>query len=341
MKRKPLLFDEFAAIDPRKNPFYQDDIKKVEVMQARMRDAKVFVFDQQAAIYAAEMIRDYPHVIAHDQEFAIPPFQRMYIELPYPIFFRTLGGVVRGDIPEDTEVGYYYDNNRAYVLSRSDDTSQDKHFLLPIRYRLNQPFETKEELEFANLIQTSRLGLDALFWGSVIAKISNDDQRALRALHSCEPWPTIEGLTSMQTIRGFLEACAGDLRNIIALILFLNRTKELQYRDELPGAPAFVHAKPRTLVRHSVVKMRLNPGAVLKRIYGAGQGTLWRREHDVRGHFCHDKVYRNHKHEHDLREYDVNQWRCMNCGGLRWWRKEHRRGRKELGQVKTTYEVTQ
>jgi hypothetical protein len=343
-KRRPLLVDEFLATKMVPWPDKQEE-RLILAVRNNLREAKKFVLDDKAAVYAAEMIRDHPIAIAHDQEFAIPCFPRMYIELPYPNFFETLGGNNPHDpIMGDTEVGYFIDGPRAYVLSRVWNGPENAEMrkklgcqamMMPLAYTLNQPMTLEQELDVCQRAHVSRMGIDILYWGSSYEKLPHSERVALRANHGFEHWyaKDVDDL-----ITPMFTSAAGDLRNIIALTLFLNRTNEVRFEEQIGPAQGFVHAKPTTLVRHSVVRLKLDPKPLFKKLYG--HGGVWRREHDCRGHFCHDKITREHNHEHDWREYDVNQWRCMTCGGLKWWRKAHRRGHREKGVVNTSYEVT-
>ena len=344
-KRKPLLIDEMLALQDKHIP--KDWQPNLKFVQQRLKQAKVFAFDEQAVVYAAQMMVAHPEAIAKDIEFALPPFERMYIEFPYPKFFDiTSPPDYRGysNVPpedDDMDIGYLYDGPNVYVMSRSTRWSEFKYpMVLPIRYRLNRTFSFAEEQNIASYLGESRLGIDSFMWGSCYRKLfDKDDKASMRALrdnHSCEFWYGQE-LTN-QWAATALKSSAGDMRNILGLILFLNRTRDVQLVDELPPAPGWVRSKPRTLTRYNLIRIKLDPGPLLQRIFKGRATGGWRREHDVRGHFCHDATYHAHQH-HDMREISVHQWKCVLCGGLKWWRKAHHRGRGDLGQVKTTYEV--
>jgi hypothetical protein len=352
MKRKALLIDEVLANKHKGLP--KEERRKVEVVQARLRNAKVFKFDEQAAVYAAQMMRDYPEAIAREIEFAIPPFAQMYIEYPFPKFYETLTpGYMRITDPlpledQDQDVGYFYDGPRVYIMSRTLSISKhNSHgMLLPLRFRLNQTFSFQEEQAIARSLQGSRLSIDHFLWGSCYRKLAergdHASMRALREHHSCEVWWGRDNIMEPQNILAhLLRTNAGDLRSIVAFLLFLNKTRDVQIIDTLPPAPGFVRAKPRTLVRVNLIRIKLDPGPLLEREFKGRATGGWRREHDVRGHWCHDRNYHANKapHEHDLRETHHQFWKCLKCGGCRWWRKEHHRGRKDIGTVKTVYEV--
>lgn len=349
-KRKPLLLDEVLANKHKGLP--KDERRKIEVVQARLRGAKVFKFDEDAAVYAAQMMRDYPEEIAKNIEFAIPPYQQMYIEYPFPKFYETITpGYMRITDPlpledQDQDVGYFYDGPRVYVMSRTMDIGDhNSHgILLPLRFRLNQTFSFAEEQELTRSLQGSRLTIDAFLWGGCYKKLversDHASMRALRQHHSCEVWWGKDNIMEPQNILAhLLRTNAGDLRSIVGFLLFLNKTRDLQIVDSVPPAPGWVHAKPRTLTRYNLIHIKLDPAPLLKRVFKSRATGGWRREHDVRGHFCHNRVWHANHHDHDTREVGVNQWKCLICGGFKWWRAEHHRGSSKAGIVKTVYEV--
>lgn len=146
-----------------------------------------------------------------------------------------------------------------------------------------------------------------------------------------------------------VQGSGGDLRNIVALLLFLNRTGDIQYLREVLMAQALINRRPRPLMPYRVITLKLDPMPRLQAL-AAGAGVQ-RRLHDVRGHYCHDRTARESGCLHGeerlggwgefWEEYDVLQWQCTHCGGKRWWRKEHARGHAHLGVVKEqVYAVT-
>lgn len=351
-KREPLLLDAFLA----KKVIAGEPLSKwAGRLQDRLQDAKVFVLDKQAAIYAAQFIKNHPEAIATDQEFAIPPFDRMYVELPFEAFFNELGSKGFFDAPNaDTEVGYFFDGPDCFVMSQARNLQgrEGSPLCLPIVYHRNKPFTVEAELAMAEAMQTSRIGIDGMLWGSSLQRFheaASPMARALRENHSFEWWPEVRGVLKPNELDHLAKVSAGDMRNIIALTLFLNRTREVRIEDTVPPAMGFVGNKLKPYVKHNIVRIKLDPKPMLARVY-AHTGTQ-RREHDCRGHFCHDKVARasghhvgalpgTEKHPAHWTEYGVNQWRCLVCGGKRWHRKEHKRGHKEVGKVKKVYEVT-
>jgi len=55
----------------------------------------------------------------------------------------------------------------------------------------------------------------------------------------------------------------------------------------------------------------------------------------------HDAAARTQDCAHQWSEIDHRHYRCLLCGGQKWHRKEHQRGKRDVGRVKQMYEVTE
>jgi hypothetical protein len=224
----------------------------------------------------------------------------------------------------------------------------------------------KQQLAVSQSVGVSRIALDLFFWGeSALSFMTPEDQelvptsvqkdfvpamvvderqkeglRSLRANHSFSIHLK-DGIDERKAWDSFYDGSAGDLRNIIGLLLFLNRTTKTQVLHDVPIKRQMIGNRPAVLLKHTMVKIHVNPVPKLLHL-AAGEG-IWRRLHDVRGHFCHNKTARENHHDHVWDETEgphILQWYCS-CGGLRWWRKEHKRGHEEIGRVTSTYEVSE
>lgn len=364
MKRRPTLADLALAADPLLPTYIAASWR--EQTRDWLRLAKRFVLDESAARYLGRMIREYPRVIADAQDFAIQPFEHMWIELPFECFYEEVTGNAADASRSDYAVGYLFNGPSVRVIARTALDDGNDIGVLPLQYRLHTPMTLDEELQMAETLRVSRIGLDLWFWGSsamkylgALCKNADDDDhawdreglRALRNNHGARLAPVVGGIDAeWERIN---TASAGDLRNIVALLLFMNRTASITLADDLPTTEGFIHRKPRPLLSHRVIKLKLDPMPRLRRLC-AGLG-IRRRLHDVRGHFCHDRVAREsgcpHGQEHAgdfgewWDEYEPLRWRCYGdgkgCGGKRWWKREHKRGEPKLGEVMQTYDVTQ
>lgn len=140
------------------------------------------------------------------------------------------------------------------------------------------------------------------------------------------------------------QGSSGELRNAIALLLFLNRTQKIRVEREEPMLTNRMYKRRLIpLLKHRVITLHVDPKPRLLKLV-AGEG-IRRRLHDVRGHFCHNRIARESHHEHEWIEAQEGhmsemQWYCE-CGALRWWRHEHQRGAIQQGIVNAEYKVVQ
>lgn len=356
--------------------------------QEALIKAKKFVLDSQAAFYLGTMIRHHPGIIADAQDFAIPPFPQCWIELPFRAFYIAVTGEIP-DSTSDEIVGYLFDGPVVTPSSFATNTAgkgdEWKAVIMPLEYVLNRPFKHREMVEVQEELGISRLGLDIFFWGESArgmltqttdnvpignlahaksrqvlynAESTGDGPGALHALRDNHSFRMVQHgklnlqhgkLKSKEIFEMLYNGSAGDLRNIIALLLFLNRTQDIQIRQDMSWHPKIVNRMPKRLMPHTTIKLRLDPGPRLKSL-SFGQGTK-KRLHDVRGHYMHDQVARRgclHGAEtKNLKEfgtyweeYEPLKWKCRHCSGKRWWRREHSRGNEELGTVVQRYSVT-
>lgn len=336
MKRKPILADEFLQSKP-------EGFNKQKALATKqdLIEAKRFVMDEEAALYVADMIKEMPRVIADAQDFAIPPFTKTWIEFPFVSFWEAINGMPSAK-DADTQMGFLITGNRVRVIV-GRNYSGGNAILLPHEYHLWAPMTVEEEIELVQRVGISRIQLDYIYWGEAVNKLIVEKDReglyALRENHRIHfPEQNIEKAQILW--REVIMQSGGDLRNIIAILLFLNRTREVQIVNSVPHARGMIKNKASTFLSHHVITLKLNPKPLLKKLV-PGEGT-WRRLHDVRGHFCHDKRAREAGHlwcSHDWVENEPLKWSCERCHGKRWWRHEHKRGHEEKGLITSEYKV--
>jgi hypothetical protein len=342
-KREPLLADLFLASQypVRFAKFMAPGF--IGKIRTGLYEAKRFVMDDAACRYIAEAIVAAPEAIAMAQEFALLPFPTMYVELPnFHEWYRMINH--REPQPDsDRKVAYLFMGPTVYTLGMTADNNP---VVVPIEYRLNIPWQGDSKRDLAGLFAIPEAQMGAISWGSSMDALQGTQwQDALINQHSMANMIRREAALKMDVeMRHFYALSnAGDLRNMLAILLFLNRTGQVTYKNEIPMGRQMIRNKPRTLLAHSVVTLDVARAPSVRTVFKGVHGGSWKREHDVRGHFCVGKVAREAvacSGIHDWVEYDVNQWRCARCGGLKWWRKDCRRGTRNKGRVHTTYEVT-
>lgn len=336
LKRQPLLADSYLATA---QPSHLDAPHFVETTCDHIRQAHRFVLDNDATRYIGEMIRTMPRIIADAQDFAIPPFKTTWIEFDSKVLYEEVTGEVSGP-DSDSRVGYLIAGHIARVVAHK--AGKFDPLAIPFQYRLFSPWTLEEELQFCEKAHMSRISLDAMYWGATAGKLmQQSDKEGLRALRSnhsielCCSQPYEEHIIDLLAY-----SLAGDLRNIIAILLFLNRTSSDIYMKEVGHGQTVIGKRVAPLLKHSVIHIKLNPIPRLRKLC-AGSG-VFRRLHDVRGHFCHNKEARYSGCGHEWEETKPLHWECkLKCGGVRWWRSEHKRGHEEKGTVTSEYRVTE
>lgn len=349
MKRQPLLADRLLADGCRDTYLTR---KWSEQALTSLQTAKRFVLDAQATKYLAMMVREYPRVIADAQDFAIPPYSNMWIEFPFKTYFREITGREPEGTADDV-VGYLFDGPQVRTAASAQSDTKIGHIVsqgfLPIEFTLHRPMRLSEELQLSQRLGTSRMGLDYWMWGSTAEALQVWDAEGLRALrenHTLKVGGVKDDLPPELLSEAFKNS-AGELRNIVALLLYLNRTHDIQKLEEFKAVQGFIGNKLKVYGKHNVISLKLDPTTRIKRLV-AGSGVK-HRLHDVRGHFCHDQQARKGcQHGSELfgdfgdhwDEYQPLKWKCRDCGGKRWWRKEHARGSLDEGVVVSEYAVT-
>ena len=335
-------------------------------MQSRIRRAEKLVFDTDASTRVGEVLRDIPELLAEQIQFARPPFDQTWIEYNALALWHViapLGGDVRyseDDMSYDTKVGLLIEHNRVTVVPEAADGDIG---VLGFIYHLNTEWPLSDQLDFCQKTGLSRAGIDQWLWGSVWNKFRDagrgDYIRSLREICRVEIWfPPGRALTP-KSLAPAIRGSTGDFKNTIALLLLLNQPSATRY-IRVPAIRGWVGNKPRPFMAHTNVQVSLD--AIKHTVLlgqGIGTGEL-RRRHRVRGHYCHDETARDYMRiagcihqweacdenwepmgQHSAFVLDPEHWRCVVCGGKRWWRAQHERGDASKGFVDhPTYRVT-
>lgn len=354
-KRRASLADRFLAI--RSLSLYPQ--KTTDSLKRSVRAARRFIFDDEAAMRLADVIYDVPDMLASQYQFARAPFDQTWIEFQgYPFFDRLKeraeadGGhyALRGS-PEtaDAVIGYLIDHGSVSVFAAGTMVDPSSGVACtPIQYQLNTEWPLEDQLRFSQDIDESHTTLGMFLWGSTWSRIDKDSRNHLRDNTVLELRPMTFDLTRQQKV-DILGAGVGDLRNIVALLLMLNRPSITSYVS-VPKSRGWHKNRVLPFMSHTSVHVSLD--AVSKmRLVGTPDGeSVERRRHEVRGHFCHDQTARDYSriagciHEFqpthddwtpagDVHPDEVNNWVCASCGGKRWWRRAHERGSAEVGFV--------
>jgi hypothetical protein len=361
-KRLPTLADRFLATahgslatNYLQRPYF-------EGLHRKVRAAHKFVFDEAAATRIAHVVRDVPELILREHEFARAPFDLTWIEYPHWKFWREVGNdPLNQDATADHTIGYLIDGNMVSVVTGGTVGDPNMAPLPQIfHYYLNTEWPPAVMDEFIQHGGGTIRGLDAYLWGTL--KHMDEETRAnLRNRYMVALAPIRHDHRANQT-RGLLDSSfkgsIGETRNIVTMLLMLNRPTLTRHVGSPPTVRGFIKGKVAPFMNHTRVTIDIDAVPTM-RLLGTPSGEgVPRRLHEVRGHFCHNAEAHEYariagcQHEwvacDDLwtpmaatRISDANHWVCDVCGGKRWWKHEHERGDRRRGSViHDDYDVT-
>lgn len=301
-------------------------------------DGNIFVLTESAAVKIGEAIRAYPEMLVEHGWFARTPFPTCWIEIPAPPFHEAI--VPGTGTPEqDERVGYLFHNDTVYV--GASNGKADGADFSPLVYNLHTPNTLEEQLEQAQTMKVSRMQLDNFYWGKTMSEgLDRATLRGLRDQHGFS-------IQCDERFRGKFEGAdwlgfsAGEVRNIIGLLLMINQPSGVLHTTAMPRRKTMTIRGTRVLMAHSVVTLNLDrrskPSRLLQRPAGSHASPRW---HEVMNHWCNDSVARTRGHSLDDpkthgRGDHAHVWEkddeklvatCTICGGRR-WRREMANGR--------------
>ena len=373
-RRRPTLADRFVA----KRYGHRDEYMHRRVfgmLQGSVRAAHKFVLDANATTRIAHVVRDIPDLIIREFDFARAPFDLTWVEFPHDLFWREVGNPAeQQDDDADMTVGYLIDGNSISVIIGGTVGSplSGPHPSI-LRFALNTEWSDDEKTEYSGAVSEvinsgGDTGLDQFYWGSTLAHMDQATRDRLRTRNRVTVWhpsPTARWTTAdsfMDLVKMTIQGSIGELRNVVAIMLMLNRPSITRYTNAPPGK-GFSKGKLLNYMAHTTVTIDLDAVPTM-RLLGTPEGEgVPRRRHEVRGHYCQNREARDylriagciHSWQPCHTDWEPwpnppvgtpgqpgmpRNWQCDSCGGKRWWKNEHERGDASLGYTTHDYEVT-
>ena len=212
-----------------------------------------------------------------------------------------------------------------------------------VAYRLNTRMPMELQQQFAEWFGVSRIGLDQFLWGHNMSQYLDESaKRSLRDQHTLMLAPGVQALfedapeTIPKMVRDSYYGSAGELRNILGILLMLNQPAHTRTVGEVPRKRGLVRGKPMPYFGYSTVDIRIDKRDISSLLSRPRQGEhASPRWHEVRGHFCHNAAARKATHTQVWAQVDDRRWECQaGCGGKRWWRElPNGRGSAAVGFV--------
>lgn len=356
-KREPLLIDQIIA-NRNDATIRMMDPRDLKTFMSVAGDAKKFVFNMEGAQYLARMVIEYPHKMMDMMEFALPSYPHMWIEYPFAAFRQTEGIIKPSNRKRDNLCGFLITNNTVFRVV------QDQYGagIAPVVYELHKPYKTIDELDAHCIDNGTTAQHVAKVFSGVPLKLANVPPEyvtlgeLLSQTHrfrfsfnaSTRMYFNYAGSQSEE----FLWHEQGAMRTIIAILILLNRTRDVTYRRDISVRPqqGFIGNKLGLHHGHSILNFECDPLPMLKRLTDT-PGINGRPLHEVRGHICNSKALVESTCAHgdwvvaDWKEdgqghREPRAWTCGHCGGRKWWREYHLRGDPKHGIQTSEYIVT-
>lgn len=347
-KREPTLADGFVMHrytehDPLRNGL---PIKTLRQLQALVLRANKYVFNDDASEVVGSVVRDVPELLVREARFARAPYSLTWIEFNSTRFWRAYyrddKAAMAGEHPTHAaRVGFLIDENNAYVVSGGTlDNPRDLNRCEPgpFRFILNSDWGDKQPAKWVN----------DFFWGTLSERLPVEQ---LDLISRYFGFVGLAAAGSAERAKEWLAHSIGDVRDIVAFLLMLNRPSITHYANALPNSRGYLRNKMIPYMAHTTVTISLSPESVVQYLSRSIGEDVELRRHDVEGHYCHDKTARDYLRIagciHDWIDCysddwtpwpnappsKVNHWLCKVCGGKRWWRRDHERGTAKRGLV--------
>lgn len=382
-RRRPTLADRFIH---RKFQDWERAVhpRAIEQLQRSARQARRFVFSEQAVLRIAEVVEEIPDLLMREHAFARAPYDLTWIEFPSHVLWNYMRerhpeayvelGEYGGPDTADHTIGYLVDHERVNIICGGTVANPDiQPRIMPLQYRLHTPWDKPDRDEFRRLTSLpDESNLEAFLWGSTYSNIDAETRAEVAHRNTVGLLPLNPRHPLHDRYNGggewydAMRGSIGELRNIIAFLLILNRPSLAKYERTTENGRGFWKGKSLAYLSHTVVEVDLNAIPTLRLIGTPAGEAIARRRHEVRGHFKHDETAREFSrlagcvHEFQPSRGPSGEWKpwpnapigvpgdpgaprnwvCAACGGKRWWQKQATRGSAEIGfVVKDGYDV--
>ena len=303
-RRQPTLADRFLAKKFAASERYlHGDV--LDMLKSRVRTAHKFVLDDNATTRIAHVVRDIPDLLIREYDFARPPFDLTWIEFKHDLFWREVGNPREmQDDDSDMNVGYLIDGNTVSVITGGTIGSPYAGpYPSIIRFHFNTEWSDGEYADWMASAEVtnsgSDKGLDQFLWGGTLKSMDMETRDRLRARNRVTVYrpPSVgrwgNEVRFLSLLESTIHGSVGEMRNIIAMMLMLNRPSITRYSN-MPQGKGFSRGKLMTYMAHTSITIDLDAVPTM-RLLGTPEGdAIPRRRHEVRGHYCQNREARDY-----------------------------------------------
>lgn len=303
-------------------------------LQRLARNCRRFVFGPEASTRLGEVVRNIPDMLFDNQEFARAPFDRCSIEVDVRCFIDALGNQPPADEDSDWSLTYIIDHDRVNVLAAGRTSAT----LCPFEYFLHQQMEVDYLRGRIVELKIHPHTIAEFLWGSSLGNGILFGQPELLWRHSFDIMPSYRAGDPANVYAFYGPRAQGELRNLIAALLLLNRPSLAKF-TEVPAGRTFQRGKSVQYLSHTNVSISVDAVPQLRRVHQTGERGSTRR-HEVRGHWKHNREFHDwtdagciHEWRHTPTKTNDRHYTCDVCDSHRWWTTAFTRGDATKGFV--------
>lgn len=315
------------------------------------------VFSPKASLLLGELAFESPDIIVDNRQFAIPPFDNMYVELDYSAMIQDeeykIASQAVGESVTKALIGYLIlGGTDVYVMGSYEDVFGGSHFgIMPVKYTINhtdtpkdffssihpiRPFTADDDFTvlsefYPNLIPQELMKL-LLLTGAVTnhrAVIKN--HRSILNTYGVH----LNSLAISDDVSSALEFSQGQLFWLLGAILLMHQRPLVNYVD-VPATSRIIKGKRKAYASYKIIEIDLGKVKTIRRAFqstphGSPIG------YEIPNHYRHRHgLEHGCGHEWSSRD-EKGHWHCLRCGRLRYMVKEHAAGDSSRGWSHADY----
>ena len=304
--------------------------------------AQRFRFSDEVVRSVAQLTKDYPHLLMRNYQFAVPPYPTTYIEYNVRVWAEEMGKSYYKvqDETSDQWVSYLIHDSISYTLSA---VKYENPFPSPFAFGLTHGVVGPRPLgilriegDYGGHAETAMasLCLGATFFADgngvtdeIVADISN----------RISVWIDLGLRTvSQANISKLISQSRGEVRNIWALLLWINQPQHMIF-DDVPAQRFMIGNKSIASPRHRLVRLR--PKVTVHQMNRVMQLRMKPGLHDVRQFWRNFDKSDNCDHDWPMLPDEFGQFHCQRCSQWRVRVKEHKRGDPSRPVIRRGYEL--
>lgn len=273
--------------------------------------------------------------------FAIPPFETMYVEYRLDALLNAIGrrstvDMYGGD-KSDESIGHLICGGcvHTFIADNEGDCSY-----YPVTSWLHTDAHARGLFDMKDLANDRTRKLEFTLGSTCMdIKAAGGVEVAMNWLSGIDylTAPRFEALLTDPTLA---QASNGMIRNLVTLLLLLNRQRENVALKVVAPKGVLHKGKRRVTPAHTMVTLTVEDYAHIVKSYAPGGTHASPRRHQVRGFFRHLRKVAGCDHDYPIAADERGHWVCAKCGTVRIWVHDHERGDAAKGYVTKDYVVT-